>query len=165
MSRHDPGGCNDRERVLKGNRIETAAADNPDQGAESGFTLLELLVVLAILALLAAFVGPAVLNQLSGAKSDAAKIQIRNIEASLDLYRLDVGRYPTMEEGLQALVSPVPGLDKWRGPYLKKKEGLQDPWGVPYHYRIPGQNGPYDIYSLGADNAEGGDGENRDVSN
>lgn len=130
-----------------------------------GFTLLELLVVLAILALLAGLVAPRVFNQLAGAKSGTAKIQIRNVESALELYRLDMGRYPTQNEGLEGLVSPPADTSKWRGPYLGKKDGLVDPWDVPYRYRIPGENGEFDIYSLGADKAEGGDGENKDIKN
>jgi general secretion pathway protein G len=130
---------------------------------ESGFTLLELLVVLAILALLAGLVGPRVLEQLSGAKTDTAQIQIRNIEAALDLYRLDVGRYPSDGEGLRALVEAPADAPHWRGPYLKSADGLVDPWGETYRYRL-GQDNAYRIVSLGADKAEGGDGENQDVS-
>ena len=133
--------------------------------ADGGFTLLELLVVLAILGLLAALVGPRVLETLGGAKSDTALLQIKNIEAGLDLFRLDVGRYPTTEEGLKALVERPGSIVRWRGPYLKSMQGLTDPWGQPYHYKIPGRKGEFDIYSLGADKAEGGDGENKDVYN
>lgn len=133
--------------------------------SRAGFTLLELLVVLAILGLLAALVGPRVLAQLSKAKSETAQLQIKNIATSLDMFRLDVGRYPTSEEGLKALVERPGNLERWRGPYLKSKEGLVDPWGQPYHYRIPGRAGEFDVYTLGADNAEGGNGENEDIYN
>ena len=145
-------------------RIPRHRACRPS-GAAAGFTLLELLVVLAILALLAGLVGPRVLDQLGGARSDTAKVQIKNIEAGLDLYRLDVGRYPTQDEGLKALTERPSTVTRWRGPYLKSAEGLVDPWGNPYRYRVPGRKGQYDIYTLGGDNAEGGDGENRDVFN
>jgi len=131
----------------------------------AGFTLLELLVVLAILALLAGLVAPRVLNQLAGAKSDTAKIQINNIETALDLYRLDMGHYPAQSEGLDGLILAPADTPQWRGPYLSKKEGLVDPWGAPYGYRVPGEGREFDIYSLGADKAEGGEGENRDVTN
>lgn len=133
--------------------------------AQAGFTLLELLVVLAILALLAGLVGPRVLEQLSGARSDTAKIQIKNIEAALDLYRLDVGRYPSSAEGLEALLEKPGDAGRWRGPYLKSREGLIDPWGEPYRYRIEGSSNTYQIISFGADKAEGGEGENADVRN
>lgn len=133
------------------------------QMPQRGFTLIELLVVLAILALLAGLVGPQVMNALSDSKSKTAKLQIEDFGAGLDLFSLDVGRYPTTEEGLQALVANADGLNRWNGPYLKKKVIPQDPWGYDYHYRFPGENGPYDLFSLGADNREGGDGEAQDV--
>jgi len=128
-----------------------------------GFTLIELLVVLMILGLIAGVIGPRVVGYLGGAKSDTAKLQIEEIGASLDLYKLEVGRYPTTEEGLQALVQAPTGSTGWRGPYLKKKVVPKDPWGNPYRYASPGQNGPYDISSYGADNRQGGDGENKDI--
>lgn len=134
-------------------------------GASAGFTLLEVLIVLVILGLIAAVVaGPQLFKYLGTAKAEAAKIQIERIGAALDLYRLDIGRYPTQAEGLAALVSAPPGVRGWNGPYLRRAEGLDDPWGRPFHYRFPGRHGDYDLYSLGADNAEGGDGENRDVT-
>lgn len=132
---------------------------------QAGFTLLELLVVLAILALLAGLVGPRVLEQLSGARADSAKLQIKNIEAALDLYRLDVGRYPSGSEGLQALMEKPSNATRWRGPYLKSGDGLLDPWGEAYRYRIESGKNTYEIISFGADKAEGGDGENADIRN
>jgi general secretion pathway protein G len=128
-----------------------------------GFSLIELLVVLVILGLLAALAGPRVLSKLGGAKSDTAQLQIEEFGAALDLYHLEVGRYPNTQEGLQALVQAPGGADKWNGPYLKKKEVPKDPWGNDYHYASPGQHGPYDLSSLGADNREGGEGENKDL--
>jgi general secretion pathway protein G len=128
-----------------------------------GFTLIELLVVLAILALLAGLVGPQVMNALSDSKGKTAKLQIEDLGAGLDLYRLDVGRYPTTNEGLEALISEPPGVANWNGPYLKKQVVPQDPWNRPYVYRYPGENGPYDLYTLGLDNAPGGEGEAEDV--
>lgn len=130
-----------------------------------GFTLIELLVVLVILGLLAGLVGPQVMKYLSSANTDTARLQIHDLSAALDLYRLEVGRYPTTAEGLQALVEAPPGATAWNGPYLKKKAVPKDPWGHEYYYRSPGQHGPFDLYSLGADNAEGGEGENQDVVN
>ena len=130
----------------------------------AGFTLLELLVVLVILGLLAAFAVPQVMNYLGGARSDAAKIQISNLSTALDLYRLDVGRYPTSDEGLTSLVTPPSGADRWNGPYVKKQESLIDPWGEQYGFRSPGRHGAYDLFSLGADKSEGGDGEDRDLT-
>ena len=131
----------------------------------SGFTLLELLVVLAILAIIAAFAGPQVIKYLGKAKTDAAKVQINNISSALDLYRLEVGRYPTQQEGLNALIDAPGGAEAWSGPYLKKREALNDPWGVPYHYRFPGEHGEFDVFTLGADNASGGEGEDQDIGN
>lgn len=127
----------------------------------AGVTLIELLVVLAIIGLIATFVAPRVYKYLSGARTDTAGIQMKNVEASLDLYRIDVGRYP---EALTALVQRPAGVDRWNGPYLKKDSGIVDPWGQQYGYRSPGEHGEFDLYSLGADKAEGGDGENRDIT-
>lgn len=135
------------------------------QKRTAGFTLIELLVVLAILGMLAALVGPQVLNQLGGAKSKSAGIQIRDFEQALELYKLDVGRFPRSNEGLQALVQQPGGAQGWNGPYLKKSELPDDPWGNPYVYRSPGQNSAIDIVSLGADGRPGGSGEDADVTN
>lgn len=132
--------------------------------AERGFTLVELLVVLVILGLLAAFAAPRVIKYLGRAKVDAAAAQLQNIAGTLDLYRLEVGHYPSAEQGLEALVTRPPGVDSWNGPYIKKREMLIDPWGAPYHYRFPGEHGDFDLYSLGADGAEGGEGEDRDIT-
>jgi general secretion pathway protein G len=131
--------------------------------AMRGFTLIELLVVLVILGLLAGLVGPQVLKHLGKANTDTARLQIENLSTTLDAYRLEVGRYPTTAEGLQALVQAPPGATRWNGPYLKKSTIPKDPWGNDYQYRAPGQHGSFDLYSLGADNAEGGEGENQDV--
>jgi len=131
---------------------------------QQGFTLIELLVVLVILGLLASLAGPKVISYLGGAKSDSAKLQIEEFGASLDLFKLETGRYPSSQEGLQALVQAPSGLTGWNGPYLKKKALPKDPWGNEYHYVAPGQHGPYDLSSLGADNREGGDGDNKDLT-
>jgi general secretion pathway protein G len=130
-----------------------------------GFTLLELLVVLVILGLLAAIATPQVMKYLSRARTQSAALQIHNLASALDLFRLDVGRYPSEEEGLGSLVEAPPTTPNWNGPYVKKKEMLVDPWGHPYAYRIPGEHGEYDLYSAGADNAAGGQGENQDIGN
>lgn len=133
------------------------------QRTSSGFTLVELLVVLAILGMLAALVGPQVLNQLGGAKTKAASIQIRDFEQALELYKLDVGRFPRSEEGLDALVRAPSGAKGWNGPYLKKDAVPEDPWGNAYEYRVSGSK--IEITSLGADGRSGGSGEDADISN
>jgi len=137
-------------------------SQNRKQRTSRGFTLIELLVVLAILTLLAGLVGPRVLNQLGGAKSKTAGVQIADLEKSLDLFKLDVGRFPTSEEGLEALVTKPASVTGWNGPYLKG--GVpNDPWGKPYKYALAG--GAVEIISLGADGAAGGEGENADIRN
>ncbi|MBL1379329.1 type II secretion system major pseudopilin GspG [Zobellella sp. CGMCC 1.18722] len=128
-----------------------------------GFTLLELLVVLVILGLLASLVGPQVLRQLAGSKTKTAQLQIRELSTALDLYRLEVGRYPTTSEGLDALLNAPANTRGWNGPYLTKRAIPKDPWGNDYHYRSPGQYDGFDLFSLGADNREGGTGEDQDV--
>ena len=132
---------------------------------EAGFTLLEMLVVLAILGLLAAIVAPQVLKYLGTSRTQTAKVQIENISASLDHFQLDVGRYPTPEEGLDALVTQPPSAPNWAGPYLRKSSALVDPWGQKYVYANPGKHGEVDVYTLGSDHAEGGTGEAKDVGN
>lgn len=129
-----------------------------------GFSLIELLVVLVILGLLAGVVAPNVMNKLGGAKSKTAKLQIEDLSAALDMFSLDVGRYPNSDEGLDALTKGD-GVTNWAGPYLKKTTVPADPWGNAYHYKAPGDHGAFDLYSLGADNAEGGEGENADLNN
>lgn len=131
---------------------------------QEGYTLTELLVVMFILVLLVGLVAPKVIGYLGGAKSDAARIQLSNIESALDLYLIDVGRYPTETEGLKALLQKPEAAAKWRGPYLKKDSGLRDPWGESYLYRAPGQHGEYDLYSLGSDKVEGGEDEGADIT-
>ncbi|MGD0189603.1 MAG: type II secretion system major pseudopilin GspG [Rhizomicrobium sp.] len=131
---------------------------------EDGFTLLELLVVLAILGLLAAIIAPQVLGFLGQGRTKTAKVQIHYIMTALDFYKLDVGHYPTQAEGLNALVAAPANETGWNGPYLKGSNGgLKDPWGEPYLYKNPGQHGEVDVYSLGSDKAEGGTGEAQDV--
>jgi general secretion pathway protein G len=130
-----------------------------------GFTLVELLVVLAILAMLAGLVGPQVLNQLGGAKSKTAKVQIRDLEQALEMYKLDVGRFPSSDMGLRALVTQPSGVRGWNGPYLRGSRVPQDPWNNDYVYRFPGQGGGYDLMSYGADGSPGGSGEDADISN
>jgi general secretion pathway protein G len=131
--------------------------------SRQGFTLVELLVVLAILGLLAGLVGPQVMKFLGSSKTKTAALQIEDLSATLDLYRLEVGRYPSTSEGLEALVSDPGNAPNWNGPYLKKGQVPKDPWGNDYQFRAPGENGPFDIWSLGADGQEGGEGDNKDI--
>lgn len=135
----------------------------PKKFTQSGFTLLEILVVLVILGLLAGLVGPRVLKHLDSSKTKTAMLQIQELGAALDLYRLEVGRYPSSEQGLDALINQPEGISSWNGPYLKKTVIRLDPWGQSYHYKFPGEFGEYDLFSLGADNNEGGDSENADI--
>jgi len=132
-------------------------------GNRQGFTLVELLVVMAIIALLAALVAPKVFPKLGKGKTSAAQAQIELLGQALDQYRLDTGRYPTSEQGLQSLITN-PGDDKWQGPYLKKNLIPADPWGKPYNYVCcPGTHGDYDLSSYGRDGTPGGEGEDKDV--
>ena len=132
---------------------------------DAGFTLIELLIVLAILVLLAGLAAPQVLHYLGRARTETAKIQISAISSAIELYALDNGGYPRPEAGLAALVQRPAGAPRWNGPYFKKAEGLIDPWGRPYQYRVPGRAGAFDVFTLGRDNAPGGTGEDSDVTN
>ncbi|WP_422025248.1 type II secretion system major pseudopilin GspG [Pyruvatibacter mobilis] len=131
--------------------------------ADAGFTLLELLVTLAIIGLIAGLAGPPVVRYLAGARSDTAQTQARNLATAVELLRLDVGRYPTEEEGLSALSSAPADMPQWRGPYIQREGALLDPWGQPYRYRAPGTSGAFDVFSYGADNKPGGEGEDKDI--
>ena len=144
-------------------RSHGLASSRPAGRRTAGFTLLEILVVLVILGLMASLVGPQVFKQLSGSKTKAAALQIEELSSALDLYRLELGRYPNSNQGLDALISKPHNAENWNGPYLKKKVIRKDPWGNEFHYSSPGQNGDFDLWSLGADNREGGEGEDRDV--
>ena len=128
-----------------------------------GFTLLELLVVIVIIGLLAAYVGPKYFSQLGKSEVTIAKAQIEAFEKALDTFRLDVGRYPTTEEGLGALLAQPNNVSKWNGPYLKKALP-SDPWGNPYLYKSPGSKGDFEILSYGKDGQSGGTAENADIS-
>jgi general secretion pathway protein G len=132
--------------------------------SERGFTLIEMLVVITIIALIMALVGPRVLNYLTDSKIKAARIQIASFESALDLYYLDSGRYPTTSEGLRALLERPGNTVAWAGPYLKGDTVPSDPWGRPYVYRAPGQHGAYDVISYGADGQEGGTGADADIT-
>ncbi|HEX4080114.1 MAG TPA: type II secretion system major pseudopilin GspG [Rhizomicrobium sp.] len=132
---------------------------------EAGYTLMELLVVLAILGLLAAIATPMVLHYLDSAKVSTAKTEVSNLAAGLDLFKYDVGRYPTTEEGLQALMVAPEGVDNWNGPYVKKTTKLNDPWGHPYNYRFPGTHAEFDLYSYGPHADEAKNDEKPPISN
>lgn len=132
---------------------------------QSGVTLIEILVVLVIVGLLAGLVGPQVFNALGGAKTKTAKLQILDFESALEMYKLDVGRFPSTGEGLTALVEKPSGVSGWNGPYLKKGVIPLDPWDKEYHYKFPGERGEVDIYSYGENGAPGGEGEASDVGN
>lgn len=130
---------------------------------EAGFSLVELLVVLAIIALTTAIVAPRVLGYLGSARSDSAKVQVRNLESALELYFLDSGRYPTKEEGLAALSTRPIDSVVWNGPYLKNAGDLKDPWGNLYQYQAPEGEVSFAVISLGRDGKKGGEGEDRDI--
>jgi general secretion pathway protein G len=140
-------------RAAKGTRIDD----------QRGFSLIELMVVMIIIGLLASLVGPRLFGQLGKAKTKTAKAQIEMLMAALDSYRLDVGKYPDQNQGLDALIHD-PGAEGWNGPYLKKEKVPLDPWKHPYIYKNPGRHGDVDISSLGADNRPGGSGEDQDIN-
>ena len=133
------------------------------RGGELGFTLVEMLVVITIIGLIMGLIGPRVLNYLGESKVKTARIQLQSFSGALDLFYLDVGRYPSTSEGLAALARRPPGLASWNGPYLKGGAVPNDPWNGPYLYRAPGERGPYDIMSYGSDGQEGGTGTAADV--
>lgn len=134
---------------------------------EAGFTLLELLVVLAILGLLIGLVAPRALNLLGSSKEKIARIDVERLAANLDIYKLDVGTYPTTDQGLQALIRRPQGAERWNGPYLKGDKLPEDPWGHPFGYRSPSQRPghDYDLYSLGPSGQAGGTGDNAPIYN
>jgi len=144
--------------------VVKAKRDRADaRSGEAGFSLVELLVVLAIIGMIATMVTPQVLGYLGRAKGETARIQVKNIAQAVELYYLDLGAYPTSQQGLQALVQPTGPA--WRGPYVRDSRGLNDPWGQPYLYRAPGTGGkPYEVYSLGSDTKPGGSDDAADVT-
>ena len=135
-----------------------------NRARERGMTLIEILVVLVLIGIVLGIVGGNFIGKGEKAKADAAKIEIGQIAQTLDLYKLEVGRYPSSQEGLQALISAPAGVANWNGPYWKKSAVPKDPWGNEYKYASPGSKGPYDIVSLGADGKEGGEGPDKDIS-
>ncbi|MCZ6908055.1 MAG: type II secretion system major pseudopilin GspG [Deltaproteobacteria bacterium] len=152
----------DRDREL-GQRRENSSLALSSISICAGFTLIELLVVMVIIGLLATLVAPRFLRQEAKARIKVAGAQIELLGTALDTFRLDVGRYPTTQEGLEALGRQPGGLARWDGSYLKKEVPL-DPWGKPYVYRSPGEHGPYDLISYGADGLPGGEKDNRDIT-
>jgi general secretion pathway protein G len=140
-------------------------AQRAEQCPDAGFTLLELLIVIAILSLLAVIGTLQLSGYLGHARTDTARLQLDQLSTALDLYRVDIRRLPTNEEGLRALLEKPDGVENWRGPYLKKSQAIVDPWGRPFIYRRPGEHGEYDLSSFGADGRPGGTGEDLDVSN
>jgi len=131
---------------------------------QRGMTLIEIRVVLVLIAVVMGVVGGNFIGKGEKAKADAARIEIGQIAQALDLYKLEVGRYPTTQEGLQALVQAPAGASNWNGPYWKKSSVPKDPWGNEYKYASPGSTAPYEIVSLGADGKEGGEGVDKDIS-
>ena len=131
---------------------------------QDGFTVVELLVVLGIIALLAAVIAPRVIQYLSKARSDTARVQLKNIESAIELFYLDIGTYPNTNHGLKVLIESNQ-KPQWNGPYLKNVSGLTDPWGNVYQYKFPGKHSSFDLFSLGRDNTVGGTGEDKDIKN
>ena len=129
----------------------------------SGFSLIEMLVVIVILGLIASIVAPNLLGKIDNAKSKTARVQIEELAAAVELYYLDVGQYPSTSNGLAALIEAPSEVAEWSGPYLKKQRMPRDPWGQNYHYRSPGDFAPFEIWTLGADNQAEGEGNNADV--
>lgn len=154
---------------MPGRKIVRPVAERSPQSTrhsnDSGFTLIELLVVLGIIVLLATIAAPQVLRYLGKARTETARAQIGAISTALELYALDNGGFPHQQAGLSALIQNAASSPRWKGPYLKRADGLFDPWGRPYVYRFPGRNGQPEVFSLGRDNASGGTDEDQDVAN
>ncbi len=129
----------------------------------SGFTLIELLIVMVIIGLLAAFIVPKLIGRVGESKQTAAKAQIELLSTAIEIYKLDTGKYPSQETGLQSLNSKPGDVQNWKGPYMKKDKVPKDPWSTEYIYRFPGTHGDYDLISYGADGSEGGSGDNADI--
>lgn len=132
---------------------------------QRGFTLLELVIVLIILGTIMAVLAPRIFSNTGKANQQLAKVKMEQLSGQLEILRLEVGRYPTSQEGLRALIEKPAGMDKWGGPYVKDPSVLKDPWGNDFRYVSPGASKPFELSSLGADGREGGDGENQDLSN
>ncbi len=134
------------------------------QHRQAGYTLLELLIVLGILALLATVAAPRLIQYFAKSKTEIARIQVTHLGSAIELYYLDTGKYPPQDAGVAALMTGPAGVANWNGPYLKKSSGLTDPWGHSYFYRFPGEHGDFDVYSLGRDGQPGGTDEDQDLT-
>jgi len=132
--------------------------------ARSGFTLMEMLVVLVLMGLIAAVAVPQVMKLMGSAKHKAAKIQLETLSQSLTNYQVDIGAYPTTQQGLAILWTNPKTMPDWNGPYVRRQQQLVDPWGHEFIYRSPGKTAPYDLITLGADGVEGGTGDDADIS-
>lgn len=130
-----------------------------------GFSLLELVIVLIILGTIMAFLAPRIFGNVERANQQLARAKMEQLSGQLEIMRLEVGRYPNSQEGLRALLEKPAGMDRWNGPYIKDPTTLKDPWGNDFKYTAPGASKPFDLVSLGADGREGGEGENRDLTN
>ena len=155
--------ANNRNKKLMQHQVNIQSSAS--SRAHGGFTLVELLVVLIILGLVAGIAGPNVMKYLGSSKTKTAKLQIKEIESSLELFYLDTGQYPTTAQGLDLLIRNGANLPGWNGPYFKKAELPLDPWGNSYQYRSPGEHGTFDLFSLGADKQPGGEGDDKDIGN
>jgi general secretion pathway protein G len=144
-------------------RRQAERLKRPLRGQSDGYTLTEMLVVIGIICLIAAVLTPSVMGQLGRARARAAQLQLDTVASAVEQFRSDVGRYPTQQEGLNALVTEPSGVDDWTGPYLKDVKVLKDPWGRPINYSVDGEGLSFYVQSLGADGKPGGSGQNRDL--
>jgi general secretion pathway protein G len=154
----------ERTMIFRSVKVARSPRKRGEKAGEDGFTLVEMLVVITIIGMIMALVGPRVLNYLSESRVKAAKIQIQSFSSALDLFYLDAGRFPSSSEGLAALVRPVSGVTAWNGPYVKGGTVPNDPWGNAYVYKQPGEQAAYEIRSLGSDGQEGGAGTATDLT-
>jgi general secretion pathway protein G len=154
----------ERTMIFGSVKVARSSRKRGGNAGEDGFTLVEILVVITIIGMIMALVGPRVLNYLSESRVKAAKIQIQSFSSALDLFYLDAGRFPSSSEGLAALVRPVSGVTAWNGPYVKGGTVPNDPWGNAYVYKQPGEQAAYEIRSLGSDGQEGGAGTATDLT-